>query len=135
MKVIDIKEGKTFYQMRISRTGKIYGLNKVNIDAIRGNIEGIFQMKYSIPNSHFISYTTIYERRNVKESNSPYFIKLGGEEYITLPNKQALMKAVKAQITKYSTYPFFCAGTNHFQSKLRTAAYYRDSMKKIKQLH
>ena len=62
----------------------------------------------------------------VEESNSPYFIKVGGEEYLTLPNKQALMKAVRAQVTRYSTYP---------QSKPRTVINYRDSMKRIKQLH
>jgi hypothetical protein len=51
---------------------------------------------------------------------------MGAEEYLTLPNKQALMKAVRAQVTRYSTYP---------QSKPRTVINYRDSMKRIKQLH
>ena len=123
---MDIKEGKTFYQLRITSSGQIYELNKINIDAIRGNIECIFQIRYTIPNSDFISYTRLYERLYVEESNSSYFIKMGDEEYLTLPNKQALMKAVRAQVTRYSTYP---------QSKPRTVINYRDSMKRIKQLH
>lgn len=123
---MDIQEGKTFYQIRITRAGNIYELNKVTIDSIRGNPQLIFQIRYTIPNSDFISYTSRYERLYVEESNSPYFIKVGGEEYLTLPNKQALMKAVRAQITRYSTYP---------QSKLLIVANYRNSMRKIKQLH
>jgi len=126
MNIMDIKEGKTFYQLRITSSGQIYELNKINIDAIRGNIECIFQIRYTIPNSDFISYTRLYERLYVEESNSSYFIKMGDEEYLTLPNKQALMKAVRAQVTRYSTYP---------QSKPRTVINYRDSMKRIKQLH
>ncbi len=125
MDIKDIKEGKTFYRLRITSAGQIYELNMVNINAIRGNIECIFQINYSIHNSDF-SYTSLYERLYVEESNSPYFIKVGDEEYLTLPNKQALMKAVKAQITRYSTYP---------QSKLRTVINYRNSMKRIKQLY
>lgn len=125
MDIKDIKEGKTFYRLRITSAGQIYELNMVNINAIRGNIECIFQINYSIHNSDF-SYTSLYERLYVEESNSPYFIKVGGEEYLTLPNKQALMKAVRAQITRYSTHP---------QSKPKTVINYRDSMKRIKQLH
>lgn len=125
MNIMDIKEGKTFYHLRITAAGQIYKLNEVNINAIRGNLQVIFQINYSIHNSDF-SYTSRYDRWYVEESSSPYFIKMGGEEYLTLPNKQALMKAVRAQITKYSTYP---------QSKLLTSANYRNSMKRIKQLH
>ena len=51
---------------------------------------------------------------------------MGAEEYLTLPNKQALMKAVRAQITRYSTYPHL---------KLRTVVNYRNSIRRIKQLH
>ena len=116
---MDIKEGKTFYYLRITSTGQIYELNKVTVDAIIGNIQVIFQIRYSVHNSA-ISYTTLYK------SNSPYFIKMGAEEYLTLPNKQALMKAVRAQVTRYSTYP---------QSKPIIVINYRDSMKRIKQLH
>lgn len=126
MDIKDIKEGKTFYHLRITRGGQIYEINEVNIDAIRGNIECIFQIKYTLLNSYFIPYKIIYERLYIEESSSPYFIKMGGEEYLTLPNKQALMKAVRAQVMGYSTYP---------QSKLRTVINYRDSMKRIKQLH
>lgn len=126
MDIKDIKEGKTFYHLRITRGGQIYEINEVNIDAIRGNIECIFQIKYTLLNSYFIPYKIIYERLYIEESSSPYFIKMGGEEYLTLPNKQALMKAVRAQVTRYSTYP---------QSKPRTVINYRDSMKRIKQLH
>jgi hypothetical protein len=126
MNIMDIQKGKTFYHIRITRSGQIYELNEVNIDAIRGNIECIFQIKYTLLNSYFIPYKIIYERLYIEESNSPYFIKMGGEEYLTLPNKQALMKAVRAQVTRYSTYP---------QSKPRTVINYRDSMKRIKQLH
>ena len=125
MDIKDIKEEKTFYHLRITLAGQIYELNKVTVDAIRGNLQVIFQIRYFVHNSA-ISYTTLYDRRYVEESNSPYFIKVGGEEYLTLPNKQALMKAVRAQITRYSIYP---------QLKLRTVINYRDSMKKIKQLH
>lgn len=126
MDIKDIKEGKTFYHLRITRGGQIYEINEVNIDAIRGNIECILQIKYTLLNSYFIPYKIIYERLYIEESSSPYFIKMGGEEYLTLPNKQALMKAVRAQVTRYSTYP---------QSKPRTVINYRDSMKRIKQLH
>jgi hypothetical protein len=126
MNIMDIKEGKTFYHLRITRGGQIYEINEVNIDAIRGNIECIFQIKYTLLNSYFIPYKIIYERLYIEESSSPYFIKMGGEEYLTLPNKQALMKAVRAQITRYSTHP---------QSKPKTVVNYRDSMKRIKQLH
>lgn len=89
---MDIKEGKTFYHLRITITGGIYELNKVNIDFIRENIEGIFQIRYAKPIS-FFSYTCIYKKLYIEESNSPYFIKMGAEKYLTLPNKQALMKA------------------------------------------
>ena len=125
MSIKDIKEGKIFYHLRITSDGQIYELNKVTVDAIRGNLQVIFQIRYSVHNSA-ISYTTLYECLYVIASISPYFIKMGAEEYLTLPNKQALMKAVRAQITRYSTYP---------QSKPRTVANYRNSMKKIKQLH
>lgn len=126
MNIMDIKEGKTFYHLRITSAGQIYELNKVNINTIRGNLQIIFQINYSMHNYYSdFSYTSRYDKWYVEESNSPYFIKMGGEEYLTLPNKQALMKAVRAQITRYSTYP---------QSKLHTAANYRDSMKRIKQL-
>jgi hypothetical protein len=125
MNIMDIKEGKTFYHLRITSSGQIYELNKVTVDAIRGNIQVIFQIRYSVHNSA-ISYTTLYECLYITISNSPYFIKMGAEEYLTLPNKQALMKAVRAQVTRYSTYP---------QSKPRTVINYRDSMKRIKQLH
>lgn len=128
MDIKDIKEGKTFYQIRITSTGQIYELNKVTVDAIRGNIECIFQIKYTIPNSDFISYTSPYERLYVEESNSPYFIKVGREEYLTLPNKQALMKAVRAQITRYS-FSFYP------QLKLINKLHYRNAMRLIKQLH
>lgn len=123
---MDIQEGKTFYQMRITRAGNIYEVNKVNIDTIMGNIEGIFQIRYTIHNLDCISlsYTCLYDRLYVEESNSPYFIKVDDEEYLTLPNKQALMKAVRAQITRYSTYP---------QSKPIIVINYRDSMRLIKQ--
>jgi hypothetical protein len=128
MDIKDIKEGKTFYQMRITRAGQIYELNKIKIDAIRGNIECIFQIKYTIPNSDFISYKSLYERLYVEVSNSPYFIKMGDEEYFTLPNKQALMKAVRAQIMEHSFlfYP---------QLKPITNLYYRNAMRLIKKLH
>ena len=128
MNIMDIQEGKTFYQIRITRAGQIYELNKINIDAISGNIECIFQIRYTIPNSDFISYTSLYERLYVEESNSPYFIKVGDEEYLTLPSKQALMKAVRAQIMEHSFlfYP---------QLKPITNLYYKAAMRKIKQLH
>ena len=125
MDIKDIKEGKTFYQVRITINGDIYELNKVNIDFIRENIGGIFQIRYAKPIS-FFSYTCIYKKPYIEESNSPYFIKMGAEEYLTLPNKQALMKAVRAQITRYSTYPHL---------KLRTVVNYRNSIRRIKQLH
>lgn len=125
MDIKDIKEGKTFYQVRITITGGIYELNKVNIDFIMEDIEGIFRIRYAKPIS-FFSYTCIYKKLYIEESNSPYFIKMGAEEYLTLPNKQALMKAVRAQITRYSTYP---------QLKLRTVVNYRNSIRRIKQLH
>ena len=41
MNIMDIKEGKTFYHLRITSSGQIYELNKVTVDAIRGNIECI----------------------------------------------------------------------------------------------
>ena len=126
MNIMDIQEGNTFYHLRITRAGQIYELNKVNIDSIMGNIESIFQIRYTIPNYDFISYTSRYERLYVKESNSPYFIKVGGEEYFTLPNKQALMKAVRAQIMGYSFYP---------QLKQITQLHYKNAMRLIKQLH
>lgn len=125
MDIKDIKEGKTFYHLRITSQGQIYELNKVTVDAIRGNLQGIFQIRYSVHNST-ISYTTLYEYLYVTASNSPYFIKMGAEEYLTLPNKQALMKTVRAQIMRYSTYP---------QSKPKTVINYMVSMKRIKQLH
>lgn len=126
MNIMDIQKGKTFYRLRITSAGQIYELNKVNIDAIMGNIECIFQIRYSIPNSDFISYTSRYERWYVEESNSPYFIKVGGEEYLTLPNKQALMKAVRAQIMGHSFYP---------QLKPINKVHYKNAMRLIKQLH
>jgi hypothetical protein len=126
MNIMDIQEGKTFYQIRITKAGQIYELNKVNIDGIRGNIEAIFQIRYTIPNSYFISYKIIYERLYVEESNSPYFIKMGGEEYLTLPNKQALMKAVRAQIMRHSFYQ---------QLKPINKLHYKNAMRLIKQLH
>jgi hypothetical protein len=127
MKVIDIKEGKTFYHVRITRAGNIYELNKVNINTIRGNIECIFQIIYTTLDPEFISYTCLYERRYVEESNSSYFIKVSGEEYLTLPNKQALMKAVRAQMM--TTY----APNMRLYPKL--SCNYKESMKRIKQLH
>lgn len=127
MKIMDIKEGKTFYQIRITRGGQIYKLNKVNIDSIMGNIKCVFQIRYTIPNSD-ASYKTIYEKLYVEESNSPYFIKMGREEYITLPNKQALMKAIKAQIMRHSFL---------FYPQLGPIAKfnYKSAMRLIKQLH
>lgn len=127
MNITDIQEGKTFYQIRITRGGTIYHLDKVNINAIRGNIEAVFQIIYTIPNSDIISYKNQYQRLYVEESNSPYFIRMGGEQYLTLPNKQALMKAVKAQLmTTYAPnmrlYPILSCN-------------YKKSMKRIKQLH
>ena len=124
MKVIDIKEGKTFYHLRITRAGQIYGINEVIVENICGNIDVIFQITYSMKKSS-LTYTYVYQNLFVEESDSPYFIKMGLEEYLTLPNKQALMKAIRTQITKYSTYP---------QSKPKTVINYRDSMKRIKQL-
>lgn len=124
MKAIDIKEGKTFYHLRITSAGQIYELNKIKIDTIsRRNIEGIFQIRYTIPNS---VYTSRDERLYVEESNSPYFVKIGGEKYLTLPNKQALMKAVRTQMMNYAPnmrlYPILSCN-------------YKKSMKRIKQLH
>lgn len=128
MNIKDIKEGKTFYHLRITRGGQIYEINEVNIDAIRGNIECIFQIKYTLLNSYFIPYKIIYERLYIEESNSPYFIKMGREEYITLPNKQALMKAIKAQIMRHSFL---------FYPQLGPIAKfnYKSAMRLIKQLH
>lgn len=127
MKITDIQEGKTFYQIRITRGGTIYQLDKVNINAIRGNIESVFQIIYTIPNSDFISYKNQYQRLYVEESNSPYFIRMGGEQYLTLPNKQALMKAVKAQLM--TTY------TPNMRLFPIISHNYKESMKRIKQLH
>ena len=75
-----------------------------------------------------LPYTIIYQNLFVDESDSPYFIKMGSEEYLTLPNKQALMKAVRAQIMEHSFlfYP---------QLKPITNLYYKAAMRKIKQLH
>ena len=123
MDIKDIKEGKTFYRLRITSAGQIYELNKVTVDAIRGNLQVIFQIKYIIPNSDFISYPHRYNRLYVEESSSPYFIKMGGEEYLTLPNKQALMKAVRTQMMRYArlyTKPLYN---------------YKQSMKIIKSLY
>jgi len=125
MNITDIQKGKTFYQIRITTAGQIYELNEVNINAIRGNIECILQINYSIHNSDF-SCTSLYERLYVEESNSPYFIKMGGEEYLTLPNKQALMKAVRAQIMRHSFYQ---------QLKPINKLNYKNAMRLIKQLH
>lgn len=127
MKITDIQEGKTFYQIRITRGGTIYQLDKVNINAIRGNIESVFQIIYTIPNSDFISYKNQYQILYVEESNSPYFIRMGGEQYLTLPNKQALMKAVKAQLM--TTY------TPNMRLFPIISHNYKESMKRIKQLH
>lgn len=127
MKITNIQEGKTFYQIRITRGGTIYQLDKVNINAIRGNIESVFQIIYTIPNSDFISYKNQYQRLYVEESNSPYFIRMGGEQYLTLPNKQALMKAVKAQLM--TTY------TPNMRLFPIISHNYKESMKRIKQLH
>lgn len=127
MKITDIQEGKTFYQIRITRGGTIYQLDKVNINAIRGNIESVFQIIYTIPNSDFISYKNQYQRLYVEEFNSPYFIRMGGEQYLTLPNKQALMKAVKAQLM--TTY------TPNMRLFPIISHNYKESMKRIKQLH
>jgi len=126
MDIKDIKEGKTFYHLRITRGGQIYEINEVNIDAIRGNIECIFQIKYTLLNSYFIPYKIIYDRLYIEESSSPYFIKMGGEEYLTLPNKQALMKAVRAQIMGHSFYQ---------QLKPINKLHYKNAMRLIKQLH
>ena len=123
---MDIQKGKTFYHIRITRSGQIYELNEVNIDAIRGNIEAIFQIKYTLLNSYFVPYKIIYERWYVEESNSPYFIKMGSEEYLTLPNKQALMKAVRTQMMKY---------TPNIRLHTELPYNYKESMKRIKQLH
>lgn len=127
MNIKDIKEGKTFYHLRITRGGQIYKLNKVNIDSIMGNIKCVFQIRYTIHNSD-ASYKTIYKKLYVEESNSPYFIKMGIEEYITLPNKQALMKAIKAQIMRHSFL---------FYPQLGPIAKfnYKSAMRLIKQLH
>lgn len=123
---MDIQKGKTFYHIRITRSGQIYELNKVNINAIRGNIECIFQIIYNIHNSDFIPYKIIYERWYVEESNSPYFIKMGGEEYLTLPNKQALMKAVRTQMMTHAP---------NIRLYTKPLYNYKQSMKIIKQLH
>jgi hypothetical protein len=127
MNIMNIQEGKIFYQIRMTRTGRIYKLNKVNIDAIKGNIKGIFQIKYTKLNSDFIPYTCLYDRLYVEKSNSPYFIKMGEEEYLTLPNKQALAKAVRAQVTKY-LFSF------NPKIKSKTNLCYKAAMRKIKQL-
>ena len=127
---MNIQEGKAFYQIRITRAGSIYQLNKVNIDAIIGNIETFFQIRYTIPNSDFLSSSfscaSIYERLYIEESNSPYFIKMSEEEYLTLPNKQALMKAVRAHIMGDSFYP---------QLKPINKLNYKNAMRLIKKLH
>ena len=133
MNITDIQEGKTFYQIRITRDGTIYQLDKVNINAIininaiRGNIESVFQIIYTIPNSDIISYKNQYQRLYVEESNSPYFIRMGGEQYLTLPNKQALMKAVKAQLM--TTY------TPNMRLFPIISHNYKESIRIIKQLH
>lgn len=130
---MDIQEGKTFYQMRITRAGQIYELNKVNIIAndkkmmpLGNNIVCIFQIRYTLPNSDITPYICTYDRLCVEESNSPYFIKMGNEEYLTLPNKQALMKAVRAQIIGHSFYQ---------QLKPINKLNYKNAMRLIKQLH
>ena len=51
---------------------------------------------------------------------------MGDEEYLTLPNKQALMKAVKTQIMEHSFYP---------QLKQINKLHYKNAMRLIKQLH
>jgi len=124
MKIIDIKKGKTFYHLRITRSGQIYGLNEVKIDAIRGNTDVIFQIIYSMKST--IEYTHIYQNLFVEESDSPYFIKMGSEEYLTLPNKQALMKAVRTQTMTYMP---------NIRLYTKPSYYYKESMKRIKQLH
>jgi len=126
MNIMDIQKGKTFYHIRITRSGQIYELNEVNIDVIRGNIEAIFQIKYTLLNSYFVPYKIIYERWYVEESNSPYFIKMGSEEYLTLPNKQALMKAVRTQMMNYAP---------NIRLYTELPYNYKESMKRIKQLH
>lgn len=124
MKAIDIKEGKTFYHLRITSAGQIYELNKIKIDTIsRRNIEGIFQIRYTIPNS---VYTSRDERLYVEESNSPYFVKIGGEKYLTLPNKQALMKAVRTQMMNYAP---------NIRLYTELPYNYKESIRIIKQLH
>lgn len=125
MKVIDIKEGKTFYHLRITRAGQIYGINEVIVEAICGNTDVIFQIIYSMKKSA-IAYTLIYQNLSIEESDSPYFIKMGSEEYLTLPNKQALMKAVRTQMMKY---------TPNIRLYTELPHNYKESMKRIKQLH
>ena len=125
MKVIDIKEGKTFYHLRITRAGQIYGINEVTVEAICGNTDVIFQIIYLMKKSS-LPYTLIYQNLSVEESDSPYFIKMGSEEYLTLPNKQALMKAVKTQMMKY---------TPNIRLHTELPYNYKESMKRIKQLH
>lgn len=125
MKVIDIKEGKTFYHLRITRAGQIYGINEVTVEAICGNTDVIFQIIYSMKKSS-LPYTLIYQNLSIEESDSPYFIKMGSEEYLTLPNKQALMKAVRTQMMKY---------TPNIRLYTELPYNYKESMKRIKQLH
>jgi hypothetical protein len=129
MKVIDIKEGKTFYHLRITRAGQIYGINEVTVEAICGNTDVIFQIIYSMKKSslpYTLIYTLIYQNLSVEESDSPYFIKMGPEEYLTLPNKQALMKAVKTQMM---------TNTPSVQYFTKTSSFYKNAMIKIKSLH
>jgi hypothetical protein len=124
MKVIDIKEGKKFYHLRIARTGQIYALNEVTVGAICGNTDVIFQIIYLMKKSS-LPYTIIYQNLFVDESDSPYFIKMGSEEYLTLPNKQALMKAVRTQMMNYAP---------NIRLYTELPYNYKESMKKIKQL-
>ena len=125
MKVIDIKEGKTFYHLRITRAGQIYGINEVTVEAICGKTEVIIQIIYLMKKSS-LPYTLIYQNLSIEESDSPYFIKMGSEEYLTLPNKQALMKAVRTQMMKY---------TPNIRLYTELSYNYKESMKRIKQLH
>lgn len=125
MKVIDIKEGKTFYHVRITRAGQIYSINEVIVESICGNTDVIFQIIYSMKKSA-IAYTLIYQNLSIEESDSPYFIKMGPEEYLTLPNKQALMKAVRTQMMKYIP---------NIRLHTELSYSYKESMKRIKQLH
>ena len=118
MKVIDIKEGKTFYHLRVTRAGQIYGINEVIIESVCGNTDVIFQIIYLMKKSS-LPYTIIYQNLCVDESDSPYFIKMGSEEYLTLPNKQALMKAVRTQMMNYAPKGLYTKPLYNYKESIR----------------